>query len=330
MQIEGYRWKPMWISHVRCLKGVADKLGVNASVPWLFALTGHAFLINIHETLCPSGWHVVGVPLDDGARNAGLVIEHLVEPNLVAEPKAELQQRAWDGVRKAIDAGKPCYGYDLEAGEYCAVYGYDDTGYYFSGPACDQGKGPLPWRDYGVKGEVGVIYMNAVTKGEPVSDAQAVRDALVVALKQSKKVECDSPLYAGGLAGYDQWIRSIETGKADGFGMSYNAQCYSECRRNAVEFLKEAKGRLDAKLAPLFDKAIGHYGIVAQELKKVADTFPFFERKPEHITDKARTSAAIESLKAAKAEEARGLEALAEIAKTLGAENAALAGESAS
>ena len=315
-ELPGYRWKPMWISHIGSLKAAADYVGADVSTPWLFGVTGYAFLLNIHETLCPSGWHVVNPPLEEGARNAGLVIEHLVQPS---EPKPELQQQAWDGVRKAIDAGKPCYGYDFETGDYYAVYGYDNIGYYYSGVLCDKGKGPMPWKEYGTKGEVGVIYINSVEKGQPADDVKTVRDALLVALKERDKVEGGNELYACGLSGYDQWIRSIETGKADGLGMTYNAQCYAECRRNAVEFLKEAKGRVDEKLAPLFDEAIGHYGPVAENLKKVADTFPFFNRKPEHIQDESRKHTAIEALKAAKAEETKGLNVLA-ITKALGAE----------
>jgi hypothetical protein len=245
------------------------------------------------------------------------MIEHLVQPS---EPKPELQQQAWDGVRKAIDAGKPCYGYDFETGDYYAVYGYDNIGYYYSGVLCDKGKGPMPWKEYGAKGQVGVIYINSVEKEQPADDVRTVRDALLVALKERDKVEGGNELYACGLSGYDQWIRSIETGKADGFGMTYNAQCYAECRKNAVEFLKEAKGRVDEKLAPLFDEAIGHYGPVAENLRKVADTFPFFNRKPEHIQDESRKRTAIEALKAAKAEETKGLNVLAKITKALGAE----------
>ena len=307
----------MWISHIGSLKGAVDYLGADVSTPWLFGVTGYAFLLNMHETLCPSGWHVVNVPLDEGARNAGLVIEHIVEPSMTTP---ELQERAWEGVCRAIDAGNPCYGYDFETGDYYAVYGYDDIGYYYSGVFCDQGKGPMPWKDYGAKGQVGIIYINSVAKGQPADDVKTVCDALLVALKERDKVEGASELYACGLAGYDQWIRSIETGKADGFGMTYNAQCYAECRKNAVEFLKEAKGRVDEKLAPLFDEAISHYGPVAENLKKVAETFPFFDRKPEHIQDESRKRTAIEALKAAKAEETKGLDVLAKITKALGAE----------
>ena len=41
-------------------------------------------------------------------------------------------------------------------------------------------------------------------------------------------------------AGDEQFIA---TNKDVGFGNAYNAQCWFECRRNAVNFLKQAKER---------------------------------------------------------------------------------------
>ena len=40
------------------LKGVADYFDIAVSDAWLFGGSGHAFLINIHEQLCPSGPYV--------------------------------------------------------------------------------------------------------------------------------------------------------------------------------------------------------------------------------------------------------------------------------
>ena len=319
-ELDGYRWKPMWVSHIGCLKAAAEYLGVDVSASWLFGATGYAFVLNIHEAMCPSGWHVVDVPVKARVAAVGLEIEYLAEPRHSFDRKVELQKQAWDGVRRAIDAGNPCYGYDLEIGDYYVVYGYDDTGYYYSGPMCDDGKGPLGWEDYGVKGQVGVIYMMAVTAGTRAEDDQIVRDALALAAKQGEQVEGGNELYAGGLAGYDQWVTSLETGKAESLGAAYNAACYAECRKNAVEFLKEAKERLDdEELAPLFDEAIARYEQVAQSLREVAEAFPFFERKPEHIEDAARLKSAVQALKAAQAAEAEGLQALAKVAEALGA-----------
>ena len=43
-----------------------------------------------------------------------------------------------------------------------------------------------------------------------------------------------SPKYKAGLAGFDNWIHALDTGKADGFGMAYNAAVWSECHNFAV------------------------------------------------------------------------------------------------
>ncbi len=239
-EIEGLRWHPRWISHLGCIKGCLDHLGIEVSMPWLYGATGYAFLLNIHDELCPSGWHVVGFPFFDLGENVGFTVEFLAGFHEDLGKNPELQKQVWDGTRKAIDAGLPCYGYDLEVGDYYVVYGYDDTGYYYSGPRCDGGKGPLPWQDLGVTGQVGILLMNVVKSGEPTSDRKAVKDALEFAVRHARIDAQSGQRYAGGLAGYDWWIRALETEKAAGFGMAYNSQCYAECRRNAVDFLKEA------------------------------------------------------------------------------------------
>ncbi len=41
-----------------CIKGASDYFEYDVSTSLLFGLTGHAFLINIHEKLCPSGPYV--------------------------------------------------------------------------------------------------------------------------------------------------------------------------------------------------------------------------------------------------------------------------------
>ena len=50
-KIENLRWQPKWISHLGCVKGCLDHLGVGVSDAWLFGATGHAFVINIHPEI---------------------------------------------------------------------------------------------------------------------------------------------------------------------------------------------------------------------------------------------------------------------------------------
>ena len=320
-KVDDYHWKPMWLSHIGCLKAAADVLDVEISVPWLFGVTGYAFLLNVHEELCPSGWHVVDVPVGERLAGTGLSLEYLTKPTHEGNDKAILQKQTWDGLRAAVDGGFPCYGYDLEIGDYYVVYGYDETGYYFSGPNCVDGKGPLPWDDYGVTNMVGVIYMNALKPGERLDDKVVVRDALATAVRQARKPNDPKGLYQHGLEGYEQWVRALENGSTEGIGPKYNAVSYAECRRNAVAFLREAKLRLnDPDLDATFDEAIQHYEIVSQQFELVADAFPMGPPKEEMSLEK-RVKTATEALQAAKAGEEKGLETLAALAQALGAEN---------
>ncbi len=54
-QLKSLRWKPRWVSHLGCIKGCLDFSGIDISDAWLFGATGHAFIINMHEVVCPSG-----------------------------------------------------------------------------------------------------------------------------------------------------------------------------------------------------------------------------------------------------------------------------------
>ncbi|MHC4435077.1 MAG: hypothetical protein ACYTBS_24850, partial [Planctomycetota bacterium] len=316
-QLQNLRWVPRWASHVGCIKGCLNYLGVDVSDAWLFGATGHAFVLNISPGLCPSG------PTDwDTSRflslgsNIGYVVETVDEycPRQ-ARDLLKAQERAWAHVRSAIDNGYPCYGWELDIPEYFVVYGYDETGYYISGPESDTGKGPMPWQDLG-RSEICSVLVSSLTPTAPADAAKTVRDALTCALDlaNNRRKWTDR---TGGLAGYDEWIRAMEAGIADRFGLGYNAAVWAESRRFAVDFLAEARGRLDDGLGPLFDAAIEHYSRVAASLKFVSDTYPFKECECERVAIDDSSGAAVEALTRAREAEAAGLELLAQLADLL-------------
>ncbi len=316
--LKNLRWKPKWTSLLGCIKGCLDYLNIDVSDAWLFGATGHALVINIHEVVCPSGptaWNQQQIYIL--GKNIGYIAES-VFAHKSQSSFAETQKLAWEKVKQAIDAGQPCFGWELEIPESYVIYGYDDKGYYFSGPQCDSGKGPKPWRELGDTG-IGVVSVSVVRRGKAADDRTTVKDALQFALEHSRSPETlIFPKYKAGLAGYDLWIKALETEKADGPGMAYNAAVWNECRQYAVQFLKEAKKRLgDESLDQVFDEAIGHYEVVARNLNKVADTFPFHGISPEHIKDESRRRTAIEALTAARNAEEAGLKALDKIANSL-------------
>ncbi|MBN1360087.1 MAG: hypothetical protein JW993_05825 [Sedimentisphaerales bacterium] len=310
--LEGLRWAPRWTSHVGCIKGCLDYLGCEVSDAWLFGATGHAFVVNISPGLCPSGptdWDTAGF-LRLG-RNVGYQIESVDRYCPEKSDRREAQERAWDHVRRSIDDGLPCYGWELDIPEYYVIFGYDKTGYYISGPGCDEGAGPIPWQNLGTS-EIGVVFVASVRRTEPADTRQSVRQAFSYALDlgHNRRKWTDR---VGGLQGYDLWIETLAQGHADRFGLGYNAAVWAECRRFAVEFLREVRQRFDDGLHALFDAATAQYEIVAQNLKAVSAACPFRECGSQHVKVDSRALDAVEALKRARDAEASGLDILADL-----------------
>jgi hypothetical protein len=313
------RWVPHWVSHLGCIRGCIDYLGIGVTDGWLYGGTGHAFVLNVHEGgSCPSGptaWnHHVMFAL---AENLGLSIEGVTGVKERGELR-DAQKRAWDLVRSAIDAGVPCYGWELKVPEYYVIYGYDEVGYHYSGPGADDGAGPKPWRELADTG-IGWLEMRTVKPGKAADAVKTVRDALAFALEIGRSSDrWILPRYHGGLAGYDAWIRAMEDGSAGRFGVGYNASVWAKCRRMAPEFLREAKGRLPGDAVPLLDDAASRYEEVSRALDAVADAYPFSaEHSMEPIGADDRSAGAAQDLRRARGAEEAGLAALERLVERL-------------
>ncbi|MBN2379580.1 hypothetical protein JXM67_07240 [candidate division WOR-3 bacterium] len=323
VKLENLSWKPMWTTHAACIKGCLDYLEMDVSDAWLFGASGHAFVINIHEQLCPSGptaWNTS--PTFELGSNVGYETEGIFAES--SNPDFEKKQsEAWDMVRKAIDEGFPGYGWELNIPEYYVINGYDEEGYYYSGPIMQGYKMPLPWKELGTM-EVPMIEVYVVKPGEPRDDRTTVKEALEFALEISESPEeWIFEDYSAGPEAFDLWIAALETdtlleNPECVHGFKYNAQVWTECRMYAVEFLKQAKERLaDPGLDPLFDEAIDHYDRVARSLYRVTELYPWYTGKPSFFTDKERLAKAVAALRVARDAEAKGLETLAKIVEVL-------------
>jgi hypothetical protein len=317
-KLENLRWAPRWVSHLGCLKGCLDYLGLEISDAWLYGGTGHAFVLNVHDLVCPSGptaWKTE--PLFRLGRNLGYQVDGVEAFKSDTDGFAEGQRKAWALVREAIDDGVPCFGWELQIPEYYVVYGYDETGYYFSGPGCDAGSAAKPWTELGDSG-IGVLEMYRVQPGTVAEDVQVLREALVFALEHSTDTDqWVFPDYRAGLAGYDRWIDALRGGRADDMGMAYNAAVWKECRGHAVQFLREARNRLPGQANGLLAEAAERYQTVADHLATVADLFPFHGMDPQHLRDQDRVNGAIEALQVSRAAEVAGLESLRAIVAAL-------------
>jgi len=77
---------------------------------------------------------------------------------------------------------------------------------------------------------------------EPVPKFRMLRDCLdyAIDLHQSPGNHT-SPPYSAGSAAYPAWINAIRAGSGDSHGNWWNAQVWSECRKQAGAFFKELK-----------------------------------------------------------------------------------------
>jgi hypothetical protein len=324
--LQGLSWHPKWVSHLGCLKGCLDYLGVDVCDGWLYGATGHAFVLNIHDQLCPSGptaWKAESI--HRLGKNVGYV------PSLVLGFKhqddfQDKQDLAWRSTRAAIDEGVPCFGWELNIPEYYLIYGYDDDGYLYKGPGCGGGAGPKAWSALGDTG-IGVLETYAIRPATPADDAALVRDALQFAIEYGSD---PSPWtfdgYAGGISGYDAWIAALEGGQASGLGAAYNASVWSECRVHAAEFLAESSQKLSPRVGQLCQTAQAHYQLVADHLQTVAAAFPFVHGPSEtdseaamdaNLVDSSRRQRCADALRTARSAEEAGLQALADLLAAL-------------
>ena len=316
-KLESLSYQPAWVSLLGALQGCLQYLDLKVSNPWLYGATGWAFVLNVHDTLCPSGptaWRDLETMIELGP-NIGFelnaVTGHRSQPEFV-----ERQKEAWQMVRAALDDGQPCLGWELNIPEFYIVHGYDDTGYCFVGPSQER-EGHKPWQDLAETG-IGWLMAASVHQVPAAEDQETVKRTIEFALAfAASGTDGVHQEYAAGIAGCDNWIRALETGPADGFGPAYNAAVWSECRQHAAPFLWEARDRLACEVAPLLDQAIRHYGNVAGHMKAVSDAFPFFGGRPEHVQDDTRIRFAIEHLKVAREMEMAGLGSLEDIVSAL-------------
>lgn len=229
---------------------------------------------------------------------------------------AEKQKEAWEKVRKSIDEGIPCYGWELEDPEFYVITGYDDSGYYYIGPGVESEKGPKPWQELGDTG-IGIIEVYGLAQGQPADDATTVKEALEFALKHAQNPEeWIFPNYRSGLKGYDTWIETVEKGEAAGLGMAYNTAVWAECRALGLKFLDEAGQRLDGAVVPLLEEAAGCYFPVVENLSSLVKLFPMVP-PDDGIAESERYKKALVYLKHAREAEEAGLKSLEEIVTVL-------------
>ncbi len=285
MRIENLRMPPFNTTLLGVVKGVLDHYGIEMSPAMAFGASGHAFLINIHDELCPSGpycwkygWFyrlLVNLGLE-------IVDLGLFEKSNTPEQRAGVERK----VRDFVAGGTAC---SMQNMENQLITGYDDKVFFTFQPWGDKCGGfPPATLTYGTWQELGdEVHVNffAFNKSARPDERKALRDSLECAVDMFRHPEkYNWPRYGIGPAAYDNWLKAVAAGHGSEHGNWWNAAVWSECRSMASAYFAEIAGRFP-KAAAQAQALAAAYREIAALLAKAADKAMPAEEKSRLLTD---------------------------------------------
>ena len=269
-KLENLSQPPFNTCLVGAVKGALDYYGSSLTAAATFGGSGHAFLMNVHEQLCPSGpycWkYAEFYPL---VRNLGLEMTELgfCHNGSTPEERAAVELK----VREHLDRGEPC---GMSNMDNQLIYGYDDSRLLATQPwttCVDTTPAALTfgtWAEFGK--EVHATFW-AFHKAPPADESKVIRDSLRYALDLHRNTKDHSPeKYATGSAAYDNWLKAVEAGHGASHGSWWNAMVWSECRAMAGAWFEEIANK-HSRVSPQARELGSTYKEIAAKLEKVGD-----------------------------------------------------------
>ncbi len=270
MELAGLKQPGFNATLMGCFRGAADFYGLDLSTPMLYGLTGHAFVINIHQQICPSGpycWN--RDPFYAVARNVGLETEPLGFCWLRGgdRPREEIEAR----LRAALDEGHVCFLINME---YQLITGYDQTGMFTAqpwAPKLDFPQKHLTWTTWAEFGDEVHVDFHILRRREPADRLTAV----VASLRYAQDLWANPTRhgdrdYGVGPDAWRNWWQAVEAGHGTGHGQWWNATVWGECREQAAAWLTEL-GQLYPTTAQVVAPLAQGYRRVAECLKQAAN-----------------------------------------------------------
>ncbi len=303
-----------WLTWVSSTTACLRALGTDHDATEVAGQSGYAFMINIHEELCPSG----PTSFDLGLLATG--IPWLGRSPLVytggqhfegdqASPVMNEQWRyAYDLVTQEIVTGRPCVLWGAYLPEFAVVVGVGGDHYWVRSfkEALSEPQPAVSFSGLEAAGGLYVLAFPTITEPDPRErDRRAVEHAVEMMTWHS-----GSPWYASGLEAYDRWIASLATDKVDPFGNALNARCWAEARGYARDFIDRVALRVDPAPAAILTEARVALAESAAALSHIVDLCPLHPRDTWMIDD-ARGQA-VEELNDAKLSDRRALNSLRE------------------
>ena len=228
---------PFNTSLMGVIRGVADFLEIDLSTPSLYGRSGHAFMINIHEAICPSGpycWNIDSFIKLLG--NCGIKMKmHGFYSTDSTDAERESLERV---IKQELESGNPCCVVNLD---YQLITGFDDTGFVCTQPwKMDFPPSHLSfgsWEEW--KDEIHACFFS-FEKIEIPKSADSILQSLKFALDlgENPSTHTMSP-YACGVIAYDLWIDGVKNGYGAEHGNWWNGTVWSECRKEGALFFGE-------------------------------------------------------------------------------------------
>ncbi len=303
-----------WGSFIGCTKACSDYLGYYYSRDWICGISGYAFFLNIHPELCPSGPTAFDSGfLKQNLESLGLDFD-VINFSAGDGDLESWQQKAFEQVKLALQADHPVFAWELDIPEYYLIAGTDDKGYQFFD--FDGKLKHCAW-DKIATSEIGMAEFCILKKGKVLDTREQVKTLLE--FLDGYQTDASSKIISGysmGSDAYDVWLKAMQEGEFNPWGLAYNTQVWSEARHSAVGFLQELRQALgkDKKYKAL-DQAIASYESVANAMQQINLLYPF---PPQKEGLSAEDGAKItEYLKQAQKAETEGLQALLELRNNL-------------
>jgi len=255
-------------SMMGAIYGAVKTFDKDITLPEIFGLSGHGFILNIERDLCATGptawdWGAILFPLRQMYNLRRLCA------NCDMRSIDEAKELIWERTIENIDKGYPVVLWDALNLEFYTCRGYDtDTDeYIIDGPGAKKANNVVKSADLGIRsGQVWALF----PKESEHQDKENARDlALKGAINwYNWKNDKDAQWVFGGEA-WDTWIEAMKAEEmpADPKAIATNHFTYHECRQNAAIFLegcgeKYADAAIAYKqVANALDKACKLWGI---------------------------------------------------------------------
>lgn len=270
MRLDKLQQPPLNTTMMGVLKGAADCYGIKASVPMLYGGSGHAFLINIHDQICPSGpycWNYKR--FYELVKNLGI---EMIELGFFArdsspEARAGVEQK----VKEALDRKLPCA---LNSMENQLIYGYDEEKFSTAQPWPKLPDFPPATLTFGSWKELGNevhITFFVFDKLAAKDDLTIIRESLTYAVDLFRNPDrYNFERYGIGPIAYDNWAKAKPEHLAS-HGNWWNAEVWSECRAMASQYFLEISNKNEGDTKTRAKELSTAYKEISELLRKIGN-----------------------------------------------------------